>query len=308
MFRKAGRGLGTRRGALFFLLGLAVFVLWLVPPLVMSVRGEKGNIETFQTIMPLGILGMCLFSLMTSAGERAIYFSPGEVEFLFPGPFSRREILAYKLLGTVLNSLLGSLLFSLFVIRFTHSWIAAYVGVVLSMIFVQYFSMAAMIISETMSQRAYTRARKLLLGAVGVVLAMGAGQVIAMRNDLRTEGFTELLGQSSWLQYLLMPLRPYVNAATAQHIFPDLVGWAAACLAINLTLFFVIVGLDAEYRESAIRISRRLYTRMQSAQRSGMSNAGVSVGKRRIPPWPWLGGAGPIAWRPTVNVAQPAHA
>jgi len=303
MFRKAGRGLSTVRGALLFLLGLALFILWLVPPLLMSFRGEKGNIEMFQSIMPLGMLGMCVFSLMTSAGERAIYFSPGEIEFLFPGPFSRREVLAYKLLGTVLNVLLGSLIFSMFAVRFTSMWLAAYIGVALSLIFIRYFTMAAMIVGETMSQRAYTRARRVLLTAVGVLIAMGAGQVMSMRNDMRGENFMVLLRESAWLRYVLLPLEPFVRTVTAP-TFPNLLGWATVCVAINGALFFVIVWLDAEYRETAIRVSKRIYTRIQSAQRSGMASAGVTVGKRRIPAWPWFGGAGPIAWRQTVNVAR----
>jgi len=307
MFRKAGRGLKSVRGAILFFFGLALFILWLLPPLIMSFRGEKGNIEMFEAIMPLGMLGMCLFSLMTSAGERAIYFSPGEVEFLFPGPFSRREVLAYKLLGTVLNVLLGSLIFSMFAVRYTSMWIAGYIGVALSLVFVQYFTMAAMLVGETMSQRAYTRARRLLLTGVGVVIAMGAGQVMSMRNDMRGENFLVLLRETPSLHYALLPLEPFVRTVTAPAVFPDLLGWAMACVAINGAMFFVIVWLDAEYRETAIRVSRRLYTRMQSAQRSGMASSGVRVGKLRIPAWPWLGGSGPIAWRQTVNVARHAR-
>jgi len=304
MFRKTVRGIGTVRGALLFLLGLSLVILWLLPTVMLSLRGERGDVESFRTMIPLGMLGMCLLSLMTSAGERAIYFSPGEVEFLFPGPFSRREVLAYKLLGTAANVLIGSLIFSVFVLRYASSWFAGYVGVVLALLFVQYFTMAAMILGETMSQRAYTRARKIILFIFGALLAVIAGQVMSMRADARDAGFLLLLKDSPWVQYLLMPLAPFARVMTAESLFPDLALWAAVCVAMNATLFFVIVGLDAEYRETAIRISQRIYTRIQHAQRSGMAPAVVKAGKRRMPLLPWWGGTGPIIWRQCVNAIR----
>jgi len=43
------------------------------------------------------MLAMSLLALMTSGGEKAVAFTPAEVGFLFPGPFTRRELLAYKI-------------------------------------------------------------------------------------------------------------------------------------------------------------------------------------------------------------------
>ena len=90
MLRKTVRGARSKRGIALFALGLAVIVLWVAPAVALAMRGEKGDVNQFRALVPLGLLGMCMLSLMTSAGERAIYFSPGEVEFLFPGPFVRR--------------------------------------------------------------------------------------------------------------------------------------------------------------------------------------------------------------------------
>ncbi len=38
-----------------------------------------------------------LMFVFTSAGEKALYFTPSEVDFLFPAPFHRRELLIFKL-------------------------------------------------------------------------------------------------------------------------------------------------------------------------------------------------------------------
>ena len=47
--------------------------------------------------LPIMILGFCLLSIFGPAGELAIAFTPAEVDFLFPAPFHRRELLIYKL-------------------------------------------------------------------------------------------------------------------------------------------------------------------------------------------------------------------
>ncbi|NUM52590.1 MAG: hypothetical protein HUU46_03000 [Candidatus Hydrogenedentes bacterium] len=304
MLRKTVRGAKSRRGIVMFILGMLLVVLWIAPAVFLAMRGEKGDVQQFSAFVPLGLLGMCMLSLMTSTGERAIYFSPGEVEFLFPGPFGRREVLAYKLLGTVLNVMIGALIFSVMALRFTSTWIAAYVGVVLSLVFIQYFTMAALLVSESFSQRAYTRGRKLLVYAVGVIVAAAAGRVLAARGEAGRESFVVLLRESPWLGYVLAPFEPFARVMTANAVFPDMLLWAGVCVAMNAVLFAIIVLIDAEYRETAIRVSQRIYTRMQRAQRSGMAQTNVTAGGRRVPHLPWLAGAGPIVWRQCTNVVR----
>lgn len=303
MLRRTVRGMGTKRGAVLFILGLLLVLLWVAPAVFMSFRGERGDAEWFRAFVPLGMMAMCLLSLMTSVGERAIYFTPGEVEFLFPGPFSRREVLGFKLLGTVLNVTVMGLIFSLFVRRYVTYWLAAYLGVVLGLIFVQYFTIAALMVGESMSQRAFTRARKTIVFVGTALLAVAAGQVLAMRADARTGDILLLLRESPWLWYVLLPFEPFARMMTAQSL-GSVGAWAAVCVAFNIILFAVIVLLDAEYRETAVRVSRRLHDRLQHAHRSGMAPAPLSAVKRRVPHLPWLGGAGPIVWRQTTNTVR----
>ena len=304
MFRKSLRGAKSKRGIGMFIFGIALLALWIGPAVFLAMRGEKGDLNQFRALVPLGLLGMCMLSLMTSAGERAIYFSPGEIEFLFPGPFGRREVLAYKLLGTVMNVMIGSLFFSLMAMRYTTTWLAAYVGVVLSLVFVQYVTMAVLIVGESFSQRAYTRIRKGVVYAVGIALAAAAGRVVALRNDMRMGNFVQQLHDSPWLAYLLAPFEPFARVMTAKVLFPDMAVWAVVCVAMNAALFALIVLLDAEYRETAIRVSQRMYTRLQRAQRSGMAQSAATEGGRSVPHLPWLGGAGPIVWRQATNALR----
>ena len=98
---------------------------------------------------------------------------------------------------------------------------------------------------------------------------------------------------------ILAPFEVFSHAILAVDVFPDLVGWGVAAAAIDLGLLILVVKLDADYVEGAAAISQKLYERMQRARKGG----GVALptskveARLRIPRLPWLGGAGPLAWR-----------
>ena len=307
MRRRMLRGIKTPKGAVFFGLGVLMFAIWLGPSVVFAFRENQGaDPSQLEATMPLIIVGMCLLTLISSAGERAIYFSPGEVEFLFPGPFGRRELLGYKVLGLLIGVLFSSIIFSVLFLRFASSWIAAFAGVFLSLAFVQLFSMSLLLIGQMMAERAYTRLRMAVLGVFGIVLAAALGPAIAMRGMGKFGEAVVKSQESPWLQYAFLPLRPFAKTAAAAHLFPDLALWAGVALAVNGALFVFILWLDAEYRETAIGVSQRLYARLQRAQRSGMAPT-TSMSKGRVPQLPWWGGAGPIAWRQLTNALRNAR-
>src|SRR4051812_37900697 len=108
--RRAVRGVRTPRGAAFFAVGVLVFGLWLGPVLFSTLlhsRPEAGALRTdprkARQFMPALLLLFCVASLF-STGDKAISFSPGEVNFLFAGPFTRRQLLGYKLTKASLGS------------------------------------------------------------------------------------------------------------------------------------------------------------------------------------------------------------
>jgi hypothetical protein len=306
MRRRMLRGIKTPKGALFFAMGVLMFATWLGPSVIFAFRDQAANPNQLEATMPLIIIGMCLLTLISSAGERAIYFSPGEVEFLFPGPFGRRELLGYKVLGLLIGVSFSSVIFSVILLRFASSWIAAFAGVFLSLTFVQLFSMALLLIGQMMAERAYTRIRMAVLLAFGVVLAAALGPAIAMRGMGRFGDTIVKSQESPMLQYAFLPLKPFAKAAAAEHIFPDLILWSAIAVAVNGALVAFILWLDAEYRETAIGVSQKMYARIQRAQRSGMAPM-ASSSKGRVPQLPWWGGAGPIAWRQATNALRNAR-
>ena len=93
--RFLGQNLRTVRGALLALVGVGR-----VRPLAADgpVRADGHRHRGVQVVRfgPGALLLYCVLNVVFSSHERAIYFSPAEVQFLFTGPFSRRQVLGLQ--------------------------------------------------------------------------------------------------------------------------------------------------------------------------------------------------------------------
>ena len=256
-------------------------------------------VEGFRRFGPIFFLGYCLAILLFSPGEKAFAFSPAEVSFLFPAPFSRRKLLAYKICGNLgLTSL--SAIFLTFAFRQNiRIWIVGYLGLVLAFSFLQLFAMAVTLAGQAIGERASTRRRQLALALIAAIIggmALSAEWEALRHLDLKT---FQRLETAPAVRAALAPFRPFVMAISAGRIWPDFASWAAVGLAINAFMFTAILALDAQYLEAAAATSERFYARLERKSKGGPSLAGM--GRKRD--WkaplslPWWGGVGPILWR-----------
>ena len=62
---------------------------------------------------------------------------------------------------------------------------------------------------------------------------------------------------------------------------------------------FLVLKLDADYLEAAAAVSQKVYEQLQRIRQGGGLSMPATRGaaRLRLPGLPWLGGAGPIAWR-----------
>ena len=99
--------------------------------------------DSFREMIPVVMLLYVVLTIVTSLGERAIYFSPSDVDFLFPAPFSRRQILLYKILGSVTAAIFFALLIPTSLVMYIRSWPAAAVGFFLAWLMINSLTMCA---------------------------------------------------------------------------------------------------------------------------------------------------------------------
>jgi hypothetical protein len=299
--RSLYRKLRTVKGALLGAVGVGVVVLWLVA-VTAAPRDQAGiDPDNLRRHAPTAFVAYCVLTVLMSRGERAFYFSPAEVNFLFPGPFTRRQLLVYKI--TVI-ALIGvpTTLFLTLLLRIHAQWgVAAFAGLYLAYMFMQLFAVAVSLLGISIGARAYTRTRKMLLLALGVLVAVVLFRQSQQSQESGLRGLFAQLEDSPIWKTITAPLSWIVETFLVEPgDWPDLAKWGALGAGVTLCFVALVILLDAQYLESVASTSERLYTQIQKMRRGEAVSwrwSGSSTARWGLPAFPWWGGAGPIAWR-----------
>ncbi len=116
--------------------------------------------------------------VFTSTGEKALYFSPSEVDFLFPAPFHRRDLLVFKLSKTLFGLVFMALIFSISFLLYLNTWLSAFVGLFVALAFVQLLALVSAFLGQIVAEQAYTRRRRMVLVLIGVLVLAAVAQVL----------------------------------------------------------------------------------------------------------------------------------
>src|SRR4029079_1701913 len=129
-WRRTIAGLKTPRGALLLAATATFFAMIVLPQFIAPLLGlyspqvAESNRQfaaaaqpAIRTLMPLFLLAFVML-FVGGYGESAIYFSPADVDFLFPGPFSRRDLLLYKLAQSLRSALFAGTFFAIMAARY----------------------------------------------------------------------------------------------------------------------------------------------------------------------------------------------
>lgn len=310
--RRLLRNAHTGRGLLLLIAGILFFGCILLNPLLGYAisSGRPGRAETVEHMRTYGTLGLfayCAMTLLFSSGERAIVFSPAEVNFLFSGPFTRRRLLGYKIASSVLACLVTSAFMMVVLLSYGVWPVAAYVGLVLTLLFLSFFGMVISLLANTLGARAYNRRRKwLLAGALLLVLLALALQGRELLR-LRPAEMLQHLQASPVAQVVLAPLGWFVRAYTAQDA-AELLRYGGLALGVDAAMVGLVLALDVQYLEASAAASERVYARILRARRVGAPSAAwyTPAAKARfsLPSPPWWGGAGPVAWRQLLTALR----
>ena len=292
--RRLARGLRTVRGALLAAVALGMVLLWLVPALVAGASAPPVDPAHVRDFGPLVLLALAVTSAV-SAGDKAIAFTPAEVNFLFVAPFTRRQLLLYKLSKAAAGSLVMALALSLATRRFSPFWPAAFTGALLALLFVNLCTTGAGLLRKSAGLRAWTPLRQVAASVLVLALAgVVAAAVVRNPHLVSTAGH---LARAPAVRVALLPLAPFTRAYAAADAL-DLLTWGAAALLIDAALLAAVLRLDANYLEAAAAAGERAYEQARRLARGDWTApAGAGGAKLRVPALPFLGGAGPVARR-----------
>ncbi len=311
--RRWKRTLSKPKGIVMAVVTALLFVPWLVSIAMTSQIDIKPPLDQIHRYGPLGMFVFTIGSLLFSAGEQALYYSPAEVSFLFAGPYRKRQILGYKLFTTVMLCLFTALFLALATTMATPRMISGFVGSFVLMLFLQLLQMVVGLAAGTLGALAWSRGRRLILA--GVVVIVGLAIVSAGRDlaSLKPLEALDRIERSPVASTVLTPFRWFVLAFTAERAWPDLARWATLGLLVDLGLVGLIFALDASYLEASSTASARRFARIRRLVGGGgglRSMATRRTGRFRFKPPepPWWGGVGPNFWRQmTGAVSDPGR-
>lgn len=309
-WRRLIRSAKTVRGAFLLLFAIGFLSLMVVPSMAMAFSNEN-PIGTYQLVKDYGPFLLLLYALsvlLFSIGDQALYFSPSEVDLLFPAPLARRELLIYKIANNLSSTLLLSLLLACTNrLQYRH-FIAGLVGLILTLTFIQLLAMFTSLLGQALSHRAYTRGRRMIGGVMIAVLAFAASQALVQWDGANYGELPKLVEATMLGRILLSPFRVFCDVIAADQLFPDFTVSAALAIGMVATLVFGIFKLDADYSDVSVRVGRMRLEKQKQFQRGGVLTSKKKSHTTRIPMPPFLSGAGPLIWRQCVKSGRTMQA
>lgn len=298
--------LATLRGAAF--LTIVAGIIWLLAAAGATSPGDyiddtalaapEAMREYIANFMPLGLLAACLFTVFVSTGP-AIYFSANEINFLFTGPFRRRDLVIYKFATYCVGAIVSALIITVLIPPRASTMIAAFSGTLLTLLFIQLSSAAIRVFALAYGSGRFAQFR---WPAIAIALAVsGAALFYAMVvNGMNVIDVASGFRQSWIGSIILAPFTVFAKVLLADGA-GDLALWAGIAIALNIALIAVTVVLDEQTSERSLSENRRLNERWLRVKQGGSFWASDKTTGRSARRAPDLGGLGPIAFRQAIN-------
>lgn len=258
--------------------------------------------EQVRTFMPLGMFAMSVLTVLLMTGP-TFHFSPSEINFLFTGPFRRRDLILYKFSAYVAGVMLSSLIIMPFVQSQTGSALSVFIASLLTLVFVQLNSAVIAMAGQALEG---SRIARLRWPAIGVLFAAAVGAVLYtwMTPECSLIGLLSEF-RHSWVgTIILIPYIVFAELFLATSLFPGLAIWAAFAILINAALLYAAILLDARTTDRALKENAKNSQRWERIKQGGSYWATERTEMRSTRRVPVLGGLGPIAWRQSMNALR----
>jgi hypothetical protein len=249
--RRIFSGRSTRR-LVMSILGLALTSLWLGAVALSFASGTRTGEPLDASWISIVTLGLLLLGLLGNNNDQVLAFTPAEVDQLFPGPFTRRQLLAYRLLGTLLGTLVGGLIFGIFLRNFAHTYVLSALGAFLLLAHVNLGAMVIALVRQGVAARLYTTTRKAVVIGLLVIVGVAAWWALAPQAP----PIEELLAMKDApaVRAMLLPLRPLELVFGAASVSDALIGGAMASI-LPLAMLLSVFALDRNCEEVMLEAS-----------------------------------------------------
>ncbi len=308
-YRRITRGLLSLKGFLLMFCGLGFFALVVVVPLVARNTSDIPQLEApaanpVQRFGPVGILIFALLSVFSSTKYRGVYFSPAEVDFLFQGPFTRRELLIYRLATQFVYTTLSVFIMSAILFPYFQGFWQTAAGLFFTFVFLNLVQISGSLLAGSLQERAVARGRRFIISVLvlfALLVFCGFTAAFSGGNEIR-ESLRNFLG-SQMVGWILLPLKTFSETLAASDL-KSFLSWGAGALAVDLLLLGLVLRLDIDYTESSLETSRKIFQRVQQLRKGGrLVQSGQKLRWNLPMPSRW-GGVGVVAWRQAQEMVR----
>lgn len=302
--------LASLRGVMFVLvLGGIAWLLIATGQLVPNAQTLGGaNLDSpamrvqIDTYMPLALLAMTLLTVLISTGP-SFHFSPTEINLLFVGPFSRRDLILYKFIAYATGAALSAALIAPFAQSHTGSALSAFIASFLTLVFVQLNSAAAGMAWQAFEGNRLARLKWPVTAVVCTIALVATIHAWAAHDRSVFDLLSDV--RHSWIgTVILLPYIVFSELVLTRADFSQLAFWAAMASVINIALLWAVIRLDRHTSERSLREHARLSDRWERMKQGGSFWATERSEIPSLRHAPTLGGLGPMVWRQGIKAVR----
>jgi len=274
-----------------YLAGLAfgLFYLWAVflrsYPTGLPARANGQPIHFADLPVRVVSLGLLVFVArwwLFETGTPVLAFAPAEVQFLFPAPLRRRDLLSYKLVTAQIQLLVSALVISIVTLRIDPGMPAGLrmIGAWVFLVTLYLHHLGASLVRVGVAQTTPSRRRPfvaaVIAGAVAVVMVIGLLTAWPRQMDSAgLNGLFDALGvvlKSPLVGAVLLPFRIALAPlfATSPGTWARALVFAIPLLAVH---YVWVLRIDVPFEEAAAEASAALADRIRAMRRRLMSGA-----------------------------------
>lgn len=294
----------TARGFASTVLGVFFFVA--VAGSQLFLRAETGaGAEGMGTALAVSLVMMLLLVPALVAAD-APFFWPQEVQFLFPAPLTRGELLLYQMLRSGGLQAFSGLWVGVMAMGAARHPLGAVTAGVLGLIFIFALTQLAGLVKLAAGDRMPPAARAAVKPALALLAAAAAWFLYRRAQAVGFAAARDEAFASPWMHVLTLPARPFGELFAAASWSQGLL-WGSVCIALVVGTGAAAMALAVDFRERSLVSSARRFERLRRmrASRTGYASA-VAPRRRRIPvpALAFLGSAAPLARRQVYELGR----
>lgn len=301
-----------------FIFGAILIVLMLFgigPSIWLSFTDQVGTDSIQQLrqsagpVLPLMLLSMTLFLLVTRTGDQTLELRPAELHFILAGPFSDRQILTFRLMTLLFAWLPTGLVFCLLFRAYSVTLTGLLLAMSLGVLYFVLLGLASAIVRAVTPGWFHYLVLGLFVVSLGVPVLRVATAIVQGEASASSSDAAELFAKDSVGQWLVLPFRGISQLLQVQgsplELFQAAIVPAVCCVGLLLICYLVPVSFT---ELAAFGVERR--THRMSAAKSGSTTRrrtwweAPSRIRRSVPDLPSWGDVGPIYWMQLVLITR----